>query len=194
VQVQKEEEQEEEEEEEDELFHVIHAGVGELFLTDPNLVHKLDRANLRCNILSNNEMETLLWYKLAANCFCNPLTAIHQCTNGALYRLDNFETLLHRVVQEVGQIHRVATKTNEYDFQRAEAFVRKVIDDNINNQSSMQQDVFHQRPTEINYLNGYIARLSEQYNISCPVNMELWKTIQVLEASYVIKPPAQKIN
>lgn len=212
-------------------YRIVHAGVGQLFLVESQQKETkdstssllspqmLEDAGLHPKIVSPQEMENILWYKLAANCVCNPLTAIHQCTNGFLQeRVATFDTVLRKVVEEVCLVHRhyakktskalihgngchesvnsnnnvvdstieddTSTATTFLDPVRVTNFVRQVIQDNVDNHSSMQQDVFNHRPTEIEFLNGYIVRMGLQYGINCPVNRELRDHVLALQATY----------
>ena len=194
-------------------YRVVHAGVGQMFLvgsqrkeTVVNTMsllspQMLEEAGLHPKIVSQQEMENILWYKLAANCVCNPLTAIHQCTNGLLHeRVADFDTVLQNVVEEVCLVHRCYTNGSHSDLVdtieddtlsatlldpvRVTDFVRQVIEDNVDNHSSMQQDVLHHRPTEIEFLNGYIVRMGLQCDIDCRVNRELRDHVLALQATY----------
>ncbi len=47
--------------------------------------------------------------------------------------------------------------------------------------SSTQQDIARGRPTEIDALNGYIARRGAELGIATPVNRTLWALIKLRE-------------
>ncbi len=49
------------------------------------------------------------------------------------------------------------------------------------NLSSMQQDLLNGRRTEIEFLNGAVARLGAKYGIACPVNQALTEIIKAME-------------
>jgi ketopantoate reductase len=48
--------------------------------------------------------------------------------------------------------------------------------------ASMRQDLMKGRRTEIDHMNGAVARLGEQYGLPCPVNAALTTMIQYLES------------
>ena len=48
----------------------------------------------------------------------------------------------------------------------------------------MQLDALHKRPTEIDFLNGYIVRAGELYGIACPTNLQLQEQLLNLEARF----------
>jgi 2-dehydropantoate 2-reductase len=69
-----------------------------------------NEGGLNCIVLPSNEMELLLWKKLAANCVINPLSAIYHCTNGELLLEPTFPELQNDIITEVAA---VMTRTME---------------------------------------------------------------------------------
>jgi 2-dehydropantoate 2-reductase len=180
-------------------YCLTHAGMGKLFLVrqepqqggcllDALAPSLLDEANLNCRVVSPTEMEDILWYKLAANCVCNPITALHQCTNGEMYQhVQDLDDVIEQVVQEVCTVQRIIGRDDCLNPDKVTEFVHQVIEDNWNNRTSMQQDVLHQRPTEIDFLNGYIAKAGAVHGMNCPTNRRLQQQVRELEAQYCTK-------
>ena len=52
------------------------------------------------------------------------------------------------------------------------------------NQSSMLQDILKGRPTEIDFINGYLKMLAELFSIEMPINDDLINKIKVIENSF----------
>ena len=50
------------------------------------------------------------------------------------------------------------------------------------NCSSMRCDVLAGKPTEVDYINGYIHRLGIKHNIATPENTQLWQQIKSLDS------------
>jgi 2-dehydropantoate 2-reductase len=77
-------EEEEEEHDGDVTYRIQHAGLGKTFVEDriSDMGQLWDQSGLHCTNMSGDEMNLLLWQKLAANCIINPLTAIYKCPNG----------------------------------------------------------------------------------------------------------------
>ena len=167
----------------DTAFSIVHAGVGRIFVPDTVTIHHLQWPGV--TTVSHDDMEGILWQKLAANSVCNPLTALYQCTNGALAGVvPQFDQVLYEIVSEMVQVqHAVAQKT-PLDVDATVEFVQQVILDNAENRSSMQQDVYYQRRTEIDYLNHYTVETGRQYGIECPRNAKLVEQIRNLEATF----------
>ena len=51
------------------------------------------------------------------------------------------------------------------------------------NTSSMRADVLAGRPTEIDYINGYLSALGQQLGIATPVNQMLTEQVKHLDGS-----------
>jgi 2-dehydropantoate 2-reductase len=50
--------------------------------------------------------------------------------------------------------------------------------------ASMLQDVEARRPTEIDYLNGGIARAGREHGVATPLNEAIWALVKGVEASW----------
>lgn len=117
-----------------------------------------------------------MWKKLILNCVLNPVTAILRIENRGIadQKLNPLKKLI------VDECRKVALKDGvSFDFD----FVKN-IDDAIKdskNLSSMQQDLIKGKKTEIDYLNGAVAKLGRKYGISCPVNNALTAIIKEME-------------
>lgn len=129
----------------------------------------------------NPEIQQALWRKLAVNCAINPLTAIHQCANGALVAPE-FTPLITAILDEVTTVMQAEAISGEAEELRDGVY--QVIQATAANLSSMHQDVFHRRPTEIDFITGYVVRKGEQHGIATPVNSELYQQIKTLEQSW----------
>ncbi|MEF3021533.1 2-dehydropantoate 2-reductase [Vibrio mimicus] len=129
----------------------------------------------------NPEIQHALWHKLAVNCAINPLTAIHQCSNGAL-DVPEFAPTIAAILDEVTAVMRA--EAVNCDETALRDLVYQVIRATAANRSSMHQDVFHQRPTEIDFITGYVVRKGEQHGIATPTNNQLYHQIKTLEQSW----------
>ena len=170
------------------LTHLVHAGYGEIVLPQcPTLVRLLNDCGLNARSVDSSqneaEMEWLLWQKLAANAVVNPLTALYQCPNGALYKtVPQFAThYLPGIVQEVAQVYRAVTGWSHDEGSVENAWfesVVQVIANTSQNRSSSYQDVLLGRvPEEIHYLTGYILRHAAAHGIACPIQTNLYQRI-----------------
>ena len=80
--------------------HVMHTGLGETkigLIQGTNTLAK--SANLLAPTVWQQDIAYTLWNKLAINCAINPLTAIHQCKNGALAE-QQYRKILTQICEE----------------------------------------------------------------------------------------------
>lgn len=169
-------------------YSIVHAGIGSTFVESQAMAKLFDEAGLRATYASPDEMNILLWKKLATNCAINPLTAVHKCVNGKLANMDvETRATMDGIIKEVSQIARKDAADRglsddlikELGYESLSSFVNNVIRDTASNKSSMLQDVLTERETEINYLNGYVARIGrEKFGHECPFNEEMVKRIE----------------
>ncbi|ASI95657.1 2-dehydropantoate 2-reductase [Vibrio rotiferianus] len=129
----------------------------------------------------NSNINAALWTKLAINCAINPLTAIHQCKNGEL-AAPEFATELTNITHELVEV--MNKEEIEVDFDSLHATIMQVVNATAANYSSMRQDVFHQRRTEIDFITGYLLQAAEKHHISTPENAKLYQRIKQIEQSW----------
>ncbi|UPQ89236.1 2-dehydropantoate 2-reductase [Vibrio sinaloensis] len=137
--------------------------------------HSLPQAKWNPDILS------ALWNKLAINCAINPLSAIHQVPNGSLAEPQHAATL-QAVIREVTLVMQAeGLSTNEEQLTHS---VAKVIQATAKNLSSMNQDIVHQRQSEIDFITGYLIETAQKHGIATPVNLELYQAVKNIEQGW----------
>jgi len=174
---------------------IVHAGIGSTFVESQSMANLFEAAGLRATYASPDEMNILLWKKLATNCAINPLTALHKCANGKLAYINEEEiAAMDGVIEEVSQIALMDAagrglsdeSTKELKYESLSSFVKKVIRDTAGNKSSMLQDVMAGRKTEIHYLNGHVVRIGrEHFGHECPFNEEMVKRVEGITCSTI---------
>jgi 2-dehydropantoate 2-reductase len=119
-----------------------------------------------------------LWKKLAINAVINPLTAIHNIKNGGLMDTKYYVNITN-ICFEVSQVMRAL----DYPMDSAELvkIVHQVITATANNFSSMHQDLKFKRPTEVEFINGYVTSKAAELNIEVPHNLRLLEQIKQRE-------------
>ena len=175
------------------LYSVIHAGIGSTFVESRPIANLFEAADLRATHASPDEMNVLLWKKLATNCAINPITALHRCANGDLANMENeTNATMNGIVKEVSRVALLDAadrglsdeSIQELQYERLLSFVSRVIQDTASNKSSMLQDVLAERETEIDYLNGFVARVGrERCGYECTFNEEMVRRIKSLVGS-----------
>jgi 2-dehydropantoate 2-reductase len=122
--------------------------------------------------------------KLAINATINPLSAMLNCRNGQLLQNAHTTSLAHLLIAEISQLIRsldelqgVADVQTRFAPPRLEALVASVARRTRDNISSMLQDIRAGRPTEIEYINGYVVRRARDMGLQCPHNDTLLQLV-----------------
>jgi len=170
--------------------HVKHTGVGQTQLGAFNFSDKPNKKGEQCAFLVevlnhalptvswNSNIQLALWNKLAINCAINPLTAIHQCLNGELSE-EKFRPTLDAVIDELVSV--MQAEKIPVDRNQLATTIDNVISATAANKSSMHQDIFYRRQTEIDFITGYVVRRAQQHGLSVPTNLKLYQQIKTLE-------------
>lgn len=168
-------------------FRSVHAGLADITIghaySDSNEVsgqgcYLLDRI-LEAKILNAKQVDAkeLLYLqleKLAINSVINPLSALLRVKNGGLLEESEIlrltDALLEetsRVLQALPDVADVKAKfTKQEMLEKTEDAMRKT----AGNTSSMHQDVKAGRETEIDYINGWIARKGHELGVKTKMN------------------------
>lgn len=111
-----------------------------------------------------------LWQKLAINCVINPLTAIHNINNGQV-NSPQFYQQIDVILLEFITIAK--SQSFNFNFSALKEVVIDVANKTAQNCSSMRADVLAGKRTEIDYINGYLARIAQEKDIDCRENEKL---------------------
>ena len=144
-----------------------------------------ERAGIPCRISENIEGE--LWVKLLRNCALNAISALGHARYGEIAQNANAKQLMQNVIDEVLAVARAAgvvmpgvhdresgmAAAMDLAMQMAEAF------------SSTAQDLNRGRPTEIDALNGYVARRGAELGVPVPVNHALFTLVKLAEQRHI---------
>jgi len=169
---------------------VKHLARGDLIIGPPSeqtteLANLFIRAGIPCRVSDNIEGE--LWLKLLRNCALNAISALGRVCYGQIVQSDYARKLMEQVVDEVLAVARGAgvvlpgiqdresgmAAAMELAIQMADAF------------SSTAQDLNRGRVTEIDALNGYIARRAAELGIPAPVNHALFTLVKLAERTAI---------
>lgn len=157
--------------------HVRHAGtgdttVGRYFTPNDDRVERvaalLTEAGVETTV--TDDPERTVWTKVLVNAGINAATALARVPNGVLLEGAAGERLLRRAVEEGASVAR-ADGVDVSDDVVEQA--RQVATRTATNRSSMWQDVERGTRTEIESLNGELARLAEKHGVDAPVNETL---------------------
>ncbi|MFA0071810.1 ketopantoate reductase C-terminal domain-containing protein, partial [Vibrio breoganii] len=101
-----------------------------------------------------------------------------QIKNGELAD-KRFSEVLSSIIKELTQVMHAEGITCSFD--ELEISVNKVIRETAQNNSSMQQDMFYQRKTEIDFITGHLIKTALKHQIEVPVNQKLFELVKERE-------------
>jgi 2-dehydropantoate 2-reductase len=165
---------------------VKHLARGDLVIGPPSerTTHLADlfiRAGIPCRISDNIEGE--LWLKLLCNCALNAISALGHVRYGEIARNADAKELMARIVDEVLAVAR-ATRVVLPGVSKREsgmAAAMEIATQMSDAFSSTAQDLNRGRSTEIDALNGYIARRGAELRVPVPVNHALFTLVKLAE-------------
>ena len=124
-----------------------------------------------------DDLSVLLWQKLIINCAINPLTAMHKVKNGELAE-PQYQPRIISIVQEAVTVANACGIDINYSAMFDK--VKQVIQQTGANTSSMLQDVLNNKPTEIEFITGYLLQQAKQHEIKAPTNEMLYHKVREL--------------
>lgn len=159
--------------------HVKHHGRGELVIGDAPQSHDIARWLGKADVPVEVSPHVMgpLWGKLIINCAYNAVSAIAQQTYGKMVEVEGVPAVMEMVVTEclaVAKAEGISVPGDMYDI------VRKLASSMTNQYSSTAQDLARGKPTEIEYLNGYVCRLGLKHGIPTPVNQTLLTLVRLV--------------
>jgi len=123
------------------------------------------------------------WRKLIFNAATNPIGALTGLTHGRVVEDAGLRRLVSELVDEGNAV--AAAQGIELDADPEELIDHAARPDvAYDHKASMLQDVEARRPTEIDYLNGGIARFGREQSVPTPMNDAVTALIKGLEASW----------
>jgi 2-dehydropantoate 2-reductase len=143
------------------------------------------KASIPVRISDNIEGE--LWLKLTLNCAYNAISALTHSNYGRLLATSQARAIMRDVVEEIQTVARTkgiaipGDDLLETTYRLADAMPEAT--------SSTAQDIARGRPTEIDHLNGYVAREGERLGIATPVNRTLHALVKLVEGFAASAPP-----
>jgi len=140
-----------------------------------------DRAGIGCEISNNIDGE--MWVKLLCNCALNAISALGQARYGQIAASDNGRKLMESIVDEVLAVARAASVNlpGISDLKAGMAAAMEIATQMSGALSSTAQDLNRGRVTEIDSLNGYIARRGAELGVAVPVNQALFTLVKLAE-------------
>ena len=142
-----------------------------------NLAAYLAGANIPTRISDNVEGE--LWWKLTLNCAYNAVSALGRSRYGPMMAMPQVRQVMGEAVREI--IALAKAKGVRIAMPDPIEAVLRFGDSMPDAVSSTAQDIARGRPTEIDYLNGYVMRECDARGLPAPVNRTLYALVKLLE-------------
>ena len=124
------------------------------------------------------DIEPYRWLKLAVNAAINPVTVLAWSRNEIVVEDPDARALAEQLASEGGRIARI--KGIELPNDPVEEVFR-VARATGKNCSSMLQDIARKGCSEIDYINGAVAREAWRLGTTAPFNEAVWRAVRLLE-------------
>jgi len=144
-----------------------------------DIAARFGRAGIPVRISDNVEGE--LWVKLVMNCAYNAISALVPMNYGRLLATPNARRIMRDVIEEIQKV--ADAKGIRIPVENLVETVYRLADTMPMATSSTAQDIARGRRTEIDHLNGYIARQGELLSVPTPANRTLHALVKLLETS-----------
>jgi 2-dehydropantoate 2-reductase len=166
--------------------HLKHLGRGDLIVGPKSArterIAKLFlQAQVPCRIAENIEGE--LWAKLVWNCALNAISGLGRVTYGEIIASADAKRVVEAVVYEVLAVARAKGihPPGLEDPRVALAGAFKIAQQMSGTRSSTAQDMARNKRTEIDALNGHVARLGEELKVPVSVNHTLYTLVKLYQ-------------
>lgn len=169
-----------------ETGRIKHAGRGDLVIGPENertrrIASIFERAGVACRISENIEGE--LWTKLVWNASLNAISALGNAKYGRIAADEDARKLVSTLVDEILAVARASgvRLPGVEDPKAALAGALKIASQLTEAYSSTAQDLQRGKRTEIDSLNGFIARRGAALGVPTPVNSALATLVKLAE-------------
>lgn len=167
---------------------VKHVGRGDLVVgprnaRTENVAALFERAGVPCRMSDNIDGE--LWTKLIWNCALNAISALGRAKYGQIAASEDARKVVENAVNEVLAVAAAARirLPGVEDLKAGLAGALQIAAQMSGAISSTGQDLIRGKRTEIDSLNGYIARRGAELGVATPVNLALYALVKLAEES-----------
>ena len=128
----------------------------------------------------SDDVTAELWSKLMVNCAYNAISGLAQASYGQMAALPEILELQRTVVREVVALAVAAGV--RLDLDESLAAMERIAPAMSGQLSSTAQDMARRKPSEIDHLNGFIARRGRELGVPTPANQALYALVRLVEA------------
>ena len=145
-----------------------------------DLVALFGAASVKVTI--SNDVMAELWSKLLVNCAYNAISALAQAPYAKLAAQPEIREIQHAIVHEVVALARA--EGIGLQLESSLQAMERIATAMPAQLSSTAQDVARRKPSEIDHLNGFVARRGRELGVSVPINQTLAALVKLVEAGY----------
>ena len=131
-------------------------------------------------VFAADDIEAALWSKLIVNCAFNAISAVGRARYGRMAKEPAIRALMESAVRETLAVARASGVA--LDDAAMLASVWRTAEALPTQYSSTAQDILRGKPTEIDMLNGFVARRAVEFGIDAPANRALHALVKLREA------------
>jgi 2-dehydropantoate 2-reductase len=164
---------------------VRHAGRGDLVISNSPaeqvaaIRDTFEPAGVPCRLSDNLEGE--LWQKLTLNCCGNAVSALTRSGYGPAVRNPLVRQVMQTALDEARAVAQAAGVQLPDDGPENSANAMNLLENYGSATSSTEQDIARGRRTEMDSLNGYVARRGAELGVPTVVNRTLYALVKLLE-------------
>ena len=125
-----------------------------------------------------DDIDRTLWSKLIINCAFNALSAVAGISYGPMLEVEGTRDVVTSAVQEATTVARACGVSIGDDLL---AHILNIPAIMPNQMSSTAQDLARGKPSEIDFLNGYVVRKGAELGIATPTNQALQVMVKLRE-------------
>ncbi|HEY9094979.1 MAG TPA: 2-dehydropantoate 2-reductase [Hydrogenophaga sp.] len=160
--------------------HLRHHGRGELVIEPSVRSDAVAQALIAAGVPTevSDNVRGALWAKLILNCAYNALSAVGRIPYGTLVQQPGVAEVMRDVVAECRAVAKADGVVLPDDVDLA---VRRIAETMPGQYSSTAQDLMRGKPSEIDFLNGYVVRRGDALGVPTPANRVLWAVVRLDE-------------
>ncbi|MFT8335427.1 ketopantoate reductase family protein [Acetobacter orientalis] len=165
--------------------HVAHHGGGRVILgpsaESAAIAELLTQAAIPATV--EPDIMAILWEKLVVNCAYNALSALTQTAYAPMVATPGAQEVMAQLVAECVA---VAAACGVFLPSTMLQKVQNIAQLMPSQMSSTAQDLRRGKPTEIDYLNGYVVRKGQDVSLPTPVNLAMQVAVKLAEKSHCL--------
>ena len=136
--------------------------------------------------IAASDIKKRKWMKLFALTAIGPLSSVFNLHHTDLYITNKNQKVSRNLGKQIILETRAVAKADGVDVTEGECLemFNKIVDSKQTNKSSMCFDILNKRKTEIEFINGAVAKIGKSHGIKTPMNDLMYNMIMVKEGMY----------